>query len=157
MTISVLGGSQSPKFFPICIPIHNRLTSQPTSLVIEHDGSLSRNDVYFGDNHSFNETIWDTVAAYFTEDTIDVTTAAKARAARLEAAKSVNPEYDIGVEGTVFSLVETALYLSVFNNGSSNTAVTEWVNVMFRKFIHCYFIIPETDMLCLLYCLFPSS
>ena len=35
--------------------------------VIEHDGSLSRADIYFGDNHSFNATIWDSVAALFNE------------------------------------------------------------------------------------------
>lgn len=105
-----------------------------TRTVIEHDGSLSRGDIYFGDNHSFNSTIWGTVAAYFTEDTIDVKTAARARAARLAAAANENPEFNLTANGVNFSLIESALYLSVFNNGSSTTAVTEWVKVMFRKF-----------------------
>lgn len=104
-----------------------------THTVIEHDGSLSRADIYFGDNHSFNSTIWGTVAAYFTEDTIDVKTAARARAARLAAAANENPEFNMTSDGINFSLIESALYLSVFNNGSSSTAVTEWVKVMFRK------------------------
>lgn len=113
---------------------HELFRSQWTAnVVIEHDGSLSRADVFFGDNHSFNSTIWGTVASFFTEDTIDVTTAARARAARLAAAAKENPEFNMTSSGVNFSLIESALYLSVFNNGSSSTAVTEWVKVMFRK------------------------
>lgn len=104
-----------------------------SNIVIEHDGSLSRADIYFGDNHSFNATIWGTVASFFTEDTIDVKTAARARSARLAAAAKENPEFNLTSDGVNFSLIESALYLSVFNNGSSSTAVTEWVKVMFRK------------------------
>ncbi|KAL1859017.1 hypothetical protein Daus18300_009655 [Diaporthe australafricana] len=100
--------------------------------IIEHDGSLSRADVYFGDNHSFNSTIWETVASYFTEDTIDVKTAATARAARLAAAAKENPEFNMTSDAVNFSFIESALYLSVFNNGSSSTAVTEWVKIMFQ-------------------------
>ncbi|KAJ0115853.1 hypothetical protein J7T55_004022 [Diaporthe amygdali] len=100
--------------------------------IIEHDGSLSRADIYFGDNHSFNSTIWETVASYFTEDTIDVKTAARARAARLAADAKENPEFNMTSSAVNFSLIESALYLSVFNNGSSSTAVTEWVKVMFQ-------------------------
>jgi hypothetical protein len=73
------------------------------------------------------------VASYFTEDTIDVKTAARARAARLAAAAKENPEFNLTSDGVNFSLIESALYLSVFNNGSSSTAVTEWVKVMFRE------------------------
>jgi hypothetical protein len=102
--------------------------------VIEHDGSLSRGDAFSGDNHSFNATIWGTVASFFTEDTIDIKTAAHARAARLAAAAKENPEFNMSLDGTAFSLIESALYLSVFSNGSSTSAVTEWVKVMFRKF-----------------------
>lgn len=101
--------------------------------IIEHDGSLSRADIYFGDNHSFNATIWGTVASHFTEDTIDIKTAARARADRLTAAAKANPEFNLTSDGTNFSFIESALYLSVFNNGSLTTAVTEWVKVMFQE------------------------
>lgn len=116
------------------------------NIVIEHDGSLSRADIYFGDNHSFNSTIWGTVASYFTEDTIDVPTAARARAARLAAAAKENPEFNMTSSGVNFSLIESALYLSVFNNGSSSTAVTEWVKVMFRKSDSCRFLAKRVTM-----------
>lgn len=71
---------------------------------------------------------------------IDVPTAARARAARLAAAAKENPEFNMTSSGVNFSLIESALYLSVFNNGSSSTAVTEWVKVMFRKSDSCRFL-----------------
>ncbi|EHK96198.1 putative sterigmatocystin biosynthesis peroxidase stcC [Glarea lozoyensis 74030] len=59
--------------------------------IIEHDGSLSRADIFSGDNHSFNPAIWASVAAFFTEPTISIATSAAARKARLAAAAAVNP------------------------------------------------------------------
>ena len=100
--------------------------------VIEHDGSLSRNDIYFGDNHSFNVTIWNSVAAFFTKPTISIATAGKARRARLAAAAAVNPKFNITGQEQ-FSLFETALYLRVFGNLTFGDAKTQWVNVLFRK------------------------
>ncbi|KAL8811370.1 MAG: hypothetical protein Q9223_007548, partial [Gallowayella weberi] len=59
----------------------------------EFDGSLSRSDLALGDNHSFNETIWNTVSAHFHHPTISIPTAAKARKDRFEAAKAANKEF----------------------------------------------------------------
>lgn len=101
--------------------------------VIEHDGSLSRNDVYFGDNHSFNQTIWETVASHFTEPTISIQTAATARKERLQAAAAANPEFSLSADEAKFSFIETALYLSIFGNTEDGNATTEWVKVMFGK------------------------
>ena len=75
------------------------------------------------------------MAAYFTEDTISIETAAVARAARLEAAASVNPEFNMTSSDVQFSLIESALYLSVFGNITTGNAVTEWVGVMFSKLV----------------------
>ncbi|KAI8151189.1 putative sterigmatocystin biosynthesis peroxidase stcC [Colletotrichum sp. SAR 10_70] len=101
--------------------------------VIEHDGSLSRNDVYFGDNHSFDEEIWETVASHFVNETISIPTAAKARAARLQAAAAANPEFSLTADGVQFSFIETALYLSIFGNLDDGNAKTEWVKVLFQE------------------------
>lgn len=35
-----------------------------------------------------------------------------------------------------FSLIETALYLSVFGNITTGNAVTEYVGIMFSRFMH---------------------
>lgn len=102
--------------------------------VLEHDGSLSRADLYFGDNHSFNETIYASFFSHFAGNaTIDVATASQARLARLGEAEAVNPVFNISAELTVFSMIETALYLSVLSNGTWGVAVTEWVDVLFRE------------------------
>ncbi|GJC90821.1 putative sterigmatocystin biosynthesis peroxidase stcC [Colletotrichum liriopes] len=102
--------------------------------IIEHDGSLSRNDIHFGDNHSFNRTIWESVASYFTDSTISIPTAAKARVARLQAAATANPEFNLTADGAQFSFIETALYLSVFGNLNDGNARTEWVRVLFGTY-----------------------
>jgi hypothetical protein len=86
--------------------------------VIGHDGSLSRNDFYFGDDHSFYSAIWDTVSAWFTDDTIPIHTAATARNARLVAASQVNPEFTMSPANALFSQIESSLYLSVFANST---------------------------------------
>ncbi|KAF2190095.1 Cloroperoxidase [Zopfia rhizophila CBS 207.26] len=84
--------------------------------VIGHDGSLSRNDI-FGDNHSFNQTIWNSTASHFTESTISITTTAAARKARLAEAAAANPEFSMTAGDAQNSIIESALYLSVFANG----------------------------------------
>lgn len=103
--------------------------------IIEHDASLSRNDAAIGDNHSFNATVWDLVASHFPpgKGTIDIATAAKARSARIAAAKAANPKFDWGKNGESFSQIETALYLSVFGNLETGDARADWVNIMFRE------------------------
>ncbi|KAI8716933.1 HEME-HALOPEROXIDASE domain-containing protein [Fusarium sp. LHS14.1] len=101
--------------------------------VIEHDGSLSRNDIFFGDNYSFNQTIWDSVASHFTESTISIQTAATARKQRLQAAAAANPEFALTADGAQFSFIESALYLSIFGNVQEGNAVTEWVKVLFEQ------------------------
>ncbi|EPE30694.1 Cloroperoxidase [Glarea lozoyensis ATCC 20868] len=101
--------------------------------IIEHDGSLSRADIFSGDNHSFNPAIWASVAAFFTEPTISIATSAAARKARLAAAAAVNPAFNLTADGAQFSFIESALYQSVFGDAVEGNAVTEWVNVMFRE------------------------
>ncbi len=99
--------------------------------VIEHDGSLSRADTYFGDNSRFNATIWAETRSYFEGDTISVAEAARARAARLKSAKAGNPQYDLPDETA--SLFETALYLLAFGNGTDE-ARRGWVEILFGEF-----------------------
>ncbi|CAI4214395.1 unnamed protein product [Parascedosporium putredinis] len=101
--------------------------------VIEHDGSLSRNDLYFGDNHSFNSRIYDTVAKFFTKSTISIETAARARKARLAAAAAANPQFQYGEQEETVSLFETALYLATFGTGTQGNAPTKYVNILFRE------------------------
>lgn len=67
--------------------------------VIEHDVSLSRNDVAFGDNHSFDRSVWDAVMASYGEETVtSFESASKARWERVLAAKKAHEEAGKGGE-----------------------------------------------------------
>lgn len=106
--------------------------------VIEHDGSLSRHDVHPppGDNHSFAPEVWATVVSQFGEaETISIETAAKARKARIEAAREADPAgFSMSAGDQKASVIETCLYLRLFGEGVEGKAKKEWVRVLFGKF-----------------------
>lgn len=103
--------------------------------VIEHDSSLSRNDIYFGNNLAFNPKIFAPVAKIlFTKDKISIETASKARRARIAAAAAANPTFNFTANEDRFSQFESALYLGVFGKGTEGNAKSKWVEVMFRTF-----------------------
>ncbi|KAL2129919.1 hypothetical protein VTI74DRAFT_7136 [Chaetomium olivicolor] len=101
--------------------------------VIEHDGSLSRADVHVGDNKAFSPDIWEFVASHFTDETISIETAARARKARLARAKETDPQFSMTKTEEWMSLVETCLYLRVFGEGTEGRARREWVRVLFQQ------------------------
>lgn len=101
--------------------------------VLEHDGSLSRQDIFFGDNHSFNETVWAQTLLHFTLPVISIETAAKARAAAIARAASVNPEFNMTAGQAQNSFIEQALYLSVFGSPTKGNAVTDHVKILFEE------------------------
>ncbi|KAK4167956.1 putative aromatic peroxygenase [Cladorrhinum sp. PSN259] len=101
--------------------------------IIEHDGSLSRQDANLGDNHTFNPEIWETVASHFTQPKIPIETAALARKNRLDAATKANPAIDLGSDAVRFSYIETALYQIVFGEGTEGNARSDWVRVLFQE------------------------
>lgn len=104
-----------------------------THHILEHDASLSRNDIYFGDNHSFNKTIWDQTATYFSNSTISFTNAAAARSARITAAAAVNPQFNMTATEHQNSYIESALYMGTFGNITAGNADTKWVQVLFTQ------------------------
>lgn len=101
--------------------------------VLEHDGSLSRNDVFSGDSLHFDPAIWGQVAAFFTEDTISIATAAKARAARVTAAQAANPQFNVPLNITANTYFETALYLVTFGQKVVGNAPTSYIKAFFGK------------------------
>ncbi|KAK0739382.1 Chloroperoxidase [Apiosordaria backusii] len=102
--------------------------------IIEHDASLSRKDVFFGDNHSFSPEVWATVSKHFQGlEKIPIDVAAKARKERVENAKATNPEFNLTPDHERFSVLETCLYLYVFGEGTEGNARTDWVRVLFEQ------------------------
>lgn len=101
---------------------------------IEHDGSLSRRDAYFGDDHSFNQDVFNQVLAYYEgmEET-SIPVASKARYNRIQTARSEDPEFVYGVRQLVLSTGETALYLSTMGDPVTGVAPVKYVKSLFEK------------------------
>ncbi|OTA34250.1 hypothetical protein BTJ68_06707 [Hortaea werneckii EXF-2000] len=61
--------------------------------VLEHDASLSRLDAYNGNNHVFNQRVFDETKKYWTEPIITAEHIANSKLARMLQSKATNPEY----------------------------------------------------------------
>ncbi|KAK2784806.1 hypothetical protein FQN52_008891 [Onygenales sp. PD_12] len=102
--------------------------------LIEHDASLSRDDIYFGDNHSFDSDIWQSVVDFFGEaDRVNFTAAAKARLNRIETQRERNPDFTFNAKNLVISYTETAQYLSVFGDPETGNPRVDWVRIFFEE------------------------
>ncbi|PMD53342.1 Cloroperoxidase [Hyaloscypha bicolor E] len=101
--------------------------------ILEHDASLSRNDFYFGDDHTFNRTIWGQTLTHFPNRTISFANAAAARSARIAAAAAVNPQFNMTATEHTNSYFESALYMGVFGNLTTGNAVTKFVEILFTQ------------------------
>ncbi|PWY91289.1 Cloroperoxidase [Aspergillus sclerotioniger CBS 115572] len=99
--------------------------------ILEHDASLSRQDFYFGDNHDFNQTVFDETRSYWIAPLIDFNAAAHARLARVNTSMATNPTYTESETGHAFSYGESAAYMIVFAEGSE-TANRSWVEYFFE-------------------------
>ena len=103
-------------------------------MVIEHDASLSRGDAYFGNNYSFNQTIWDTVLAYYDGmDETSIEVAAKAKYMRVQTEKTRDPTFTYTPVQFIFSYGETAIYLSTMGDPVTGVAPIEYVRSLFEK------------------------
>ena len=122
------------KYLPLSDAFPHREKKKLTKQVIEHDGSLSRQDFASGDNHSFSPEVFHQFISRFpTDGTISIEAAAEARAARLADAKASNPSFDLGADGARFSAIESSLYQVVFGQGTEGHARVEWVRTLFEQ------------------------
>jgi peroxidase family protein len=107
---------------------------------IEFDGSLSRNDFFFGDNLHYDPAIWATMAQRLRlhetggsemDRYVTVEMAAKARAARVADAKMVNPTFNASENALMGSPGTTALYLVTMWDDKAGAAPKAWVRSFF--------------------------
>jgi hypothetical protein len=107
---------------------------------IEIDGSLSRNDFYFGNDNDFDPFIWAMTAKNLglydiqltkKDQYVTVEVAAKARAARVAAAKKVNPEFNASVAEMKGSPGTTGLYLLTLWDEKADAAPKSWIRSFF--------------------------
>ncbi|KAF2173963.1 hypothetical protein M409DRAFT_16232 [Zasmidium cellare ATCC 36951] len=107
---------------------------------IEQDGSLSRNDIYFGDNLHFSAPVWEPVAedlglkGYAANDSyVTIETAAKAYLARQEAAQAANPAFTVSFTQRNGTRGTTALYLATLWDYGAKAAPKAWVDTFFTE------------------------
>jgi hypothetical protein len=93
----------------------------------------SRSDAFFGNNHVFNQTIFDETRAYWTDSIIDVDMLANGKIARQIASKAFNPTYTFTSTTEQFSLGELAAPIIAFGDMQSGTVNRTLVEYFFGK------------------------
>ncbi|KAF8193908.1 Cloroperoxidase [Mycena galopus ATCC 62051] len=103
--------------------------------LIEHDASISRNDLAVtGDNLHFNETIFTTLAnANDGVDYYNTTSAAQVQNERLAISLATNPNITNTPKEIQLRTLESSLYLSVMGNPLTGVAPKEFVQIFFRE------------------------
>ncbi|TLD19905.1 hypothetical protein PspLS_09614 [Pyricularia sp. CBS 133598] len=101
--------------------------------ILEHDGSLSRQDIALGNNLVLDQTIWSQTLKDFPNDQISLQDSATARKHRHAAAKAANPQYTLPFNEQMISFIESALYQSVFGKGADGGARKDWIRTLFEK------------------------
>lgn len=101
--------------------------------LLEHDGSLSRADAYFGDNHVFNETVFDESMTFWVGDVLDAKALAMSKLGRQVSSKSKNPTYRFTSSVESFSLGEVSAPIIAFGDLATSTVNRTLVEYFFRK------------------------
>ncbi|KAF3065774.1 putative sterigmatocystin biosynthesis peroxidase stcC [Daldinia childiae] len=101
--------------------------------ILEHDGSLSRQDSFFGPADVFNEAVFNQTKSYWTGDVITIQMAANARVARLMTSNLTNPEYTLSHLGSDFSIGESVAYLSILGSKETGEVPKAYVEYLFEN------------------------
>jgi hypothetical protein len=91
--------------------------------------SKSRSDAFFGNNHVFNETVFDETKKYWTGPILDANMLANSKLARQIDSKAYNPTYTFTSTMEQFSLGEIAAPIIAFGdmqNGKVNRTLVEY-------------------------------
>ena len=95
---------------------------------------VSRSDEFFGNNHVFNQTIFETTTVYWTAEILDADMLANGKIARQLASKATNPNYTFTASTENFSLGELAAPILIFGDITAGTVNRTLVKYFFRKF-----------------------
>ncbi|EOD52257.1 Chloroperoxidase [Neofusicoccum parvum] len=101
--------------------------------VLEHDASMSRADAYLGNNHVFNQTIFDTTTAFWTEPILDKIQLTNGKLFRQLVSRSENPEYTFTQTTEAFSLGEVGAPVIVFGDHESVTVNRSLITYFFEN------------------------
>jgi hypothetical protein len=116
-----------PQFFDLDM-LHD------THGVIEHDGSLSRDDIYFDPSNSFDKRVFDNMLSYLpSADQFNATDLAIARSKHAYDMSLANPLFEITESAIPVIMGENAMIIAVFGHPENPTANREFVEYFFRK------------------------
>ncbi|KAF3067287.1 putative sterigmatocystin biosynthesis peroxidase stcC [Daldinia childiae] len=101
--------------------------------VLEHDGSLSRTDAFFGNNHVFNESIFNETKVYWTGEILDANMLANSKVARQLNSKAFNPNYTFTSTIENFSLGELSAPVVAFGDLEAVTVNRTLVEYFFQN------------------------
>ncbi|KZV94047.1 Cloroperoxidase [Exidia glandulosa HHB12029] len=93
-----------------------------THATFEGDSSMTRGDAFFGDNHSFNETLFQQIvdaANLVGGGKYTVNVAAEVRFRRVQDSIATNPQFDFGNPRFATAFAETVFPLAFFIDGRS--------------------------------------
>ncbi|KAK3651443.1 hypothetical protein LTR56_005585 [Elasticomyces elasticus] len=99
--------------------------------VLEHDASLSRTDAYFGNNHIFNQTIFDESRRWWPDEVITAEHIGNSKLARQLQSKATNPEYKFTNTTEAFSIGEILAPFIAFGNVEDATVNRTLVEYFF--------------------------
>ncbi|TID07393.1 putative sterigmatocystin biosynthesis peroxidase stcC [Colletotrichum higginsianum] len=101
---------------------------------IEHDGSLSRRDMYFDPSNRFDKETFDAFIGYFGgATTINITTIANARARHALEMSRVNPNFTLPESAIPAATGECAFLLTIFGTPGTPVANRSYVEFFFRN------------------------
>jgi hypothetical protein len=101
--------------------------------VLEHDASMSRLDAAFGNNHVFNQEVFDTTKQFWVNETLDANQLANGKVYRQLISRSTNPNYRFTATIDQFSVGEVAAPLIVFGDHETATVKRELIVYMIGK------------------------
>ncbi|RMZ32038.1 hypothetical protein D0859_03845 [Hortaea werneckii] len=101
--------------------------------VLEHDASLSRLDAYNGNNHVFNQRVFDETKKYWTEPIITAEHIANSKLARMLQSKATNPEYRFTNTTESLSIGEILAPFIAFGD-AKNATVRRDLTIYFFEF-----------------------
>lgn len=93
----------------------------------------SRSDAFFGNNHVFNQSVFDTSTVYWTTDILTPVQIANSKLARQVTSRAYNPDYTFTTTTEEFSLGEVAAPFIVFGTLQDPTVEKKLVTYFFGK------------------------
>ena len=110
--------------------MHIQYIQSQARLLLTHK-PISRSDAFFGNNHVFDQSVFDTSTVYWTTDILTPVQIANSKLARQVTSRAYNPDYTFSTTTEEFSLGEVAAPFIVFGTLQDPTVEKKLVTYFF--------------------------